>query len=86
MAVLTNADFTAYKHALRNDKVAATEIRDLELSKATLKATFQALEDGYVSRNAAIKAEVDAAAGVTLTNSVAKTIEDLWGARRAGAI
>jgi hypothetical protein len=41
MAVLTNADFRAYKFHLRNDPEAKDEIRAAALSKPQLKAAFR---------------------------------------------
>ena len=78
MSVLTNADFTTYKRALRNDADAKEEMVDLSPSKADWKATLQALEDGYESRRAAIKAEMDAAMGATISNVLAKKLEKVW--------
>lgn len=83
MAVLTNAQFTTYKRALRRDKAVRAEINAAALDKAQWMAALQALEDGYESRQAAIKAEVDTAAGTTLSNPLAKALEDVWMAERS---
>ncbi len=83
MPVLTNAEFTAYKHALRDDAAAKAEMRALAPSKAAWKATLQALEDGYESRRAAIKVEMDTAMGTTLTNGLAKKLEKVWMLQKA---
>ena len=78
MAVLTDDDFTAYKRGLRNDPAAKAEMRSLSPSKGDWKATLQALEDGYETRRAAIKAEMDTAMGATLTNALSKKLEKVW--------
>ena len=82
MVALTNDDFTAYKHALRKDPAAKAEMVALAPSKADWKATLQALEDGYETRRAAIKAEMDTALGSTLTNALAKKLEKVWMANK----
>ena len=86
MAVLTNEDFTAYKHAIRRDPDALAEMKALSPSKTAWKAALQALEDGYNSRRLAIKSEMEAASGLTLSNALAKVLEDVWMARKAGLI
>ncbi len=82
MAVLTNVEFTLFKRRMRELAIANPTLRaDLQaaqLSKANWKAAFQAVEDGYNSRRAAIGAEVDTAAGQTLTNTIKKAMEDTW--------
>ena len=83
MAALTNADFTAYKRALRVDPDAKAEMRSLAPSKSAWKAALQALEDGYNSRRAAIKAEMDTAIGATMTNTLAKKLEKVWMAQKS---
>ena len=83
MAVLTNVDFTAYKHALRSDPSAKAEMQALSPSKAAWKAALQVLEDGYTSRRVAIKAEIDAAMGVTISNTLAIKLEKVWMQNKA---
>ncbi len=83
MAVLTNEDFTAYKRALRNDPAARAEMRALAASKPDWKAALQALEDGYSSRRLTLKGEMETASGLTLTNALAKALEDVWMKNKA---
>ncbi len=83
MAILTNEDFTAYKRALRNDAEAKVEMRALAPSKAEWKAALQALEDGFNSRRPAIKAEMDAAVGTTMTVALAVKLEKVWMQHKA---
>ncbi len=83
MAVLTNEDFTAYKRALRNDPDAKVEMRALTPSKQAWMASLQALEDGYNTRRAAIKGEMDTAIGSTMTNALAMKLEKVWMQQKA---
>ncbi len=83
MATLTDADFTAYKFALRNDPTAKAEMRALSPSKTAWKAALQALEDGYNSRRVAIKGEMDTAIGATMTNTLVKKLEKVWMQNKA---
>lgn len=84
MATLTNADFTAYKRALYRNPAWRQEVHDADLSKQSWKDTFQALEDGYTTRRVDIKGEMDTASGITLTNALAKAMEDVWMKNKAG--
>lgn len=81
---LTNADFTAYKHALRGDVTAKAEMRAAALSKAQWKAALQAIDDWYESERAAVKAAIDTAAGVTLSNPLAKKLGRVWMQQKWG--
>lgn len=83
MAALTDADFTAYKRALRADPTAKAEMRTLAPSKASWKAALQALEDGYTSRRAAIKGEMDTAIGTVMSNALALKLEKVWMRNKA---
>ena len=47
MAILTNADFTAYKHFIREDQTAREEMRALSPSKGDWKLVMQAIEDWF---------------------------------------
>lgn len=78
MAVLTNEHLTLLKHALRQRPGAREEMRSINPSKQAWLAAMQALEDGYNARRPAIKAEMDAAAGVTIPLALARHLEDMW--------
>jgi hypothetical protein len=84
MTILTDADFTFYKHEIRRRPTAKAEMKAQALSKATWKAVMQALEDEYETFRPTAKAAIDAAAGVTLSNALAKQLEDIWMERRSG--
>ena len=80
MAVLTNEDFTRIKHMLRSDPAAVSQMTAAALSKQAWKDTLQALEDWWqaTGQQTAIKTAMDAAAGVTLTNQLAKKLGKVW--------
>lgn len=74
MAVLTDADFAAIRRNARSDPDAKREYINSGLSKSQWKAAVQAIEDDFESNRTALKALVDTAAGVTLSNPLAKKI------------
>ncbi len=85
MTALTPEDFTAYKRMLRNDPEAKALMRALSpaLTKTAWMAALQALEDGYSSRRAAIKGEMDTAMGRAMSNALALKLEKAWMQNRA---
>jgi hypothetical protein len=86
MAVLVPADFKAYAFALRSDSDARAEIVAAGLSKSQLQAAMQAIEDEWEDNEAALKTAVDTAAGVTLTNLLAKKLGKVWMQNKWGGL
>ncbi|MEE9586115.1 MAG: hypothetical protein V3W09_04365 [Nitrososphaerales archaeon] len=82
MATLTNEDFTFYKHALRQDATAKTEMQSAELTKVQWKAAIQAIEDWYEADRLVVKGLMETASGVTLTNQLAKKLAKVWMKRK----
>lgn len=83
MATLNSEDFNFYKQALRNDPTARAAIKAAALSKSSWKAVFQAIEDRWSGDALGYKSAIDAAAGITLTNALAKIIGKVWMKREA---
>ncbi len=82
MAELTNDDFKAIRRLIRQDPVGRQELRVSALSKVQWKSALQAIEDNFEANRAAVKTDVDAAAGVTLTNPMAKKLSKAWMQRK----
>lgn len=88
MSTLTNADFTRIKHMLRSDAAAKAEMQAAALPKQKWMDTLQALEDWWeaTAQQTAIKSNLDAAAGVTLSNSLAKKLGKVWMQNKFGGL
>lgn len=86
MATFTNDDFTAMKHLARRDATLKAEMATAALSKQSWKDTLQALEDWWQAptQQTAIKATMDTAAGVTLSNVLAKKLGNVWQRHKSG--
>lgn len=84
MAVLTNDDFTAHRRFLRGDAAARVEMQTAGLSKSQWKAALQAIEDTFESNRATMKSNMDTAAGVTLSNALAKKLGRVWMQQKFG--
>lgn len=80
MAALTNEQFRQYKHALRHDPVAKSQMRAATLSKGAWMAAFQAMEDWWEApaTKQEVKALVEAAAGQSLDNTLLKKLGKVW--------
>ena len=74
MAVLTDAEFAAIRRNARSDPDAKQEYIRSGLTKTQWKAAVQAIEDDFESNRIPLKALMDAATGVTLSNPLAKKI------------
>ena len=79
MAVITDANvkemyLTLYRKGEGKEEIKADGL----LSPATIKAVFQALEDRFENGRVALKADMDAAAGRTLTPAAAKKYGRAW--------
>ena len=84
MAVLTSADLTAYKRAIRRDPIAKAELRALSPSKADWTAAMQGLEDWFEAERPNIKVAMQTASGLTLSNALAKKLARVWMERKFG--
>ena len=82
MATLTNEDFTFYKHAIRRDPVAKEEMTATAMGKPKVHALFQGLNDWYESERLNAKAAMEAEAGISITNQLAKKIAKVWMDRK----
>ena len=80
--MLISDDFTAFKHALRSDPTAKAEMRTLSPAKQDWMDTMQGLEDWWVANRVNAKAAMEAASGLTLTNTLAKKLGKVYFARR----
>lgn len=82
MAVLTSADFTAYKRAIRQDATAKAEMRLLSPAKQDWMDAMQGLEDWYEANRVAAKSAMETASGLTLTNALAKKLGKVYFTRK----
>lgn len=82
MGTLTNADFYFYKHYMLQSQTARDELASASLSKQQWKDILQAIEDWYTADRLTVKGDMDTAAGVTLSNPLAKEFEKAYVARK----
>ncbi len=77
---LTNAEYGELRNASWRDATAKAQLKALATlpDKPTLKAVFAALDDFWEANRATLKAEMDAAAGSTLPNPLAKALGKIW--------
>lgn len=78
MAILTTAQLRLCQTSLRTDPDARTEMRAKALSRAQWVAALQALEDRWEASRLATKTAMEAAAGTTFTNTLAKKLAKAW--------
>lgn len=76
--VLTNDDFETVRRLAQRAGVPKNEYINAGLSKANWKAMIQGIEDRYEANEATEKAAMDADAGTTLTNPMAKKTQQAW--------
>ena len=85
MAILTNEDFTFYKHAIRRDPIAKSAMRAAVPSKQQWKDLMQGLDDWYESERLNAKAAMETKAGISITNQLAKKLGKVWMQRKFGS-
>ena len=78
MAVLTDEDFDALRARFRSDPATRRLYRESGLRSSQVQAAYQAVEDRWEGDRAGYKSDMDAAAGVTLPNPLAKAIGKFW--------
>ena len=78
IAILTNAQCTAFRHKLHADALDLLQAENPHLGKPQIKAIFQACEDFWEAKRTELKADMDVAAGQTLGNALAKKFGKFW--------
>lgn len=79
MATITNAHVRTIWRDLYQKGRGKEQLKDSPLpSPAEIKAILQAIEDSWVANRPSMKADMDAAAGVTLANTTAKAYGRAW--------
>jgi hypothetical protein len=84
MARLTNADLTAYKHALRHDPQARQAMRNAALSKSEWTAGLQGIEDWFEAQRPLIKAAIEAGIGHPIPPILARKLVRVWMEHKFG--
>jgi len=79
MATIPQA-MTAYIRAIKQDPTALSELRDKHPNVSQLRSLFQGVEDWFEipANRLAMKAAMEAEAGITITNTFAKKIGRVW--------
>ena len=77
MAILTDEQCTAFRHKLHKslDLLLA---ESPHLTKAELKAGFQAIENFWETNRVVLKNDIDIAIGRNISNALAKKMGKLW--------
>ena len=78
MAILTPTQLRDCQISLRHDPAARDAMRAAALSRAQWIGALQALEDRWENNRIATKAAMELAAGVTLSNALAKKLAKAW--------
>ena len=78
MATLTDAQATKLRHFLHAEHFNLMEGESPPLTKAQYKAALQACEDFWENNRLSLKADIDTAVGVTISNQLAKKIGKYW--------
>ncbi len=84
--MITDSDYGDLRNASWQDATTKARLKALPSlpDKPTLKAVFQALDDFWEANRLVLKADMDAAAGVTLPNPLAKALGKIWLAWKFG--
>ena len=83
MPPITNADFRQHLRELRRDSIAWAELRTANHSRPDIKLVLQAVDDYFDNtRLLDIKAAVELASGITLTNTLSRKLWKVWMARK----
>jgi hypothetical protein len=81
MAVLDDARCAKFRQGL-HDRLDLLQAENPTLTKAELKAGFQAIEDFWENNRIALKADIDTAMGRTpatkISNALAKQMGKIW--------
>jgi hypothetical protein len=77
---LTNTDYGNLRNACWRDANTKAQLKALAAlpDKPTLTAIFAAIDDFWETNRLALKADMDAAAGMSLPNSLAKALGRIW--------
>jgi len=78
MAALTDSDLNKIADYIRNDANSKAELAASGVSKSQCHAAIQALDSTFENARGTIKANMDAAAGVTLPVSLVKKLGRAW--------
>ena len=84
MAIITAKESSKLRQFLLKDHSDLLAIADPPLTKVQLTAIYQAFEDWFEGQRLAIKADVEAAAGVSLDNAFIKKFGKHWMGRKMG--
>lgn len=78
MATISDSKAAKFRQDLHGEGLSLLQAESPPLTKAQLKAAFQAVEDFWETNRVTLKASMDAAAGVTMSNALAKKIGKFW--------
>jgi hypothetical protein len=77
---LTDTEYGELRNATWRDAVTKAQLKALPAlpNRVTLTAIFQAIDDFWEANRATLKADMDAAAGATIPNPLAKALGKIW--------
>ena len=78
MATITDYEAAKFRQGLHNEALALLHAESPVLTKAQLKAAFQACENFWEDNRLTLKGQIDTAIGETISNELAKKIGKLW--------
>lgn len=78
MTVLTDVQCTKFRHKLHDEALELQQAELPHLTKAELKAGFQAIEDFWETNRATLKSDIDTAVGQNISIALAKKMGKFW--------
>lgn len=78
MAILTDTECTYFRHDLHREALDLQQAESPHLTKAQLKAGFQAIEDFWEANRATLKSSMVAAIGQNISNALARKMGKFW--------
>ena len=78
MSTLTDYRCAKFRQQLHNNDLDLLFAESPVLTKAELKAAFQAIEDFWEDNRVSLKSDIDSAIGRSISNTLAKKLGKYW--------